>query len=399
MLTILSLAYGDFELLGAFHPIRIIGFFGIPICVKHWNQLKHSVFNNWVIYLLAFGIYMILSLLWTPNKHYGLIYGIHMTTMISCMMLIFFSIMKANSPLRSVERGWLLFALITLPIALWEITTGQHLSSGSYNEGSVIADHYRIFAAVTFGNLNSYVLMMTMSQPFLLLPILQKETSKKAKIGYATVFFITSCLCIISASRTGLIITVISWSLFGVFIFKQSVGIGKLVVLTIAILFISLVISHYMELQIFEQIIARMDGKHSIMDDSARTSLIKRGIQACANSFPIGGGVFSMQYMYETYARGRVNVAHNMILELLIEFGIISIFLFFLFYKSVFKLTKVKSVEARYLFWFVLLSSPFMFIVDDSYVVRSNMWIYMACIVGLAGISKYNFRLHENCTH
>ncbi len=389
MLTIMSLAYGDYELLGALHPVRIIGLMGIAICIQKWGQLKYSVFNKWVTFLLVFGFYIVLSVLWTPNKTYGLIYGIHMTTMIGCMMLIFLSAMKAEFPLRSLCKGWLMFSIITIPIALWEITTGQHLSSGSYNIDSVIDGHYRIFAAVTFGNLNSYVLMMTMSQPFLLLPVLQKDTSQKAKIIYATAFVITSYLCIICASRTGLIITTLAWFLFAIFKLRQTAVVANIVVQIITILFIFLLVSNYEQIQLFEQVIARMDGKSSIMEDASRLSLIKRGLHAFLWSLPFGGGVNSMQYMYETYAPSSVNVAHNMVIELLIEYGLISIFLFYLFYQSVFKLTKANSVVVQYLFWFVLLSSPLMFTVDDAYVVRANMWVYMACVVSLAEICKY----------
>ena len=172
IVTIASLAYGEFELLGAFTPIRLIGAFSACFIAKNWKLLIYSGFARWSLLLFFWWLYMTLSLLWTPDIMLGIIYWFHFTCIIACILSIFLSTIKANRPLHSFSLGWAFFVIITIPIALWEITSGSHLSSGSFNDGAVLGGEWKKFAAVTFANYNSYSLMLSYTLPFFMLLLL-----------------------------------------------------------------------------------------------------------------------------------------------------------------------------------------------------------------------------------
>ena len=56
ILTIASLAWGSYELLGALTPIRLIGFYGLVVAYKNRRVLKNAtkglstLFCFWIIY-------------------------------------------------------------------------------------------------------------------------------------------------------------------------------------------------------------------------------------------------------------------------------------------------------------------------------------------------------------
>lgn len=385
IVSILSLSYGNFELLGALWPIRIIGFIAIPLCIKHGKLLKDSIYRPWIIYFAIWWPYMLLSLLWTPDIYKGITYVFHMTSMMGCFMLFFLSVKKAKEPLQSVINGWSLFLLITIPIAIWEITTGVHLSSGSFNAGAISGGDYKVFAAVTFLNYNSYVLMLIMALPFIIIPLFQQGIKARYKLFYTIELLLLSTILIINASRTGIITLSIALILLCIYKYRESRGIGKFAIFFISFTLIFIIFSKINDIALFAQILARMEGKTSIMQDTGRVSLILNGIKIIEETYFVGGGIMSMNYLYKVHTTSSILYAHNMIIELLIEYGLIMIFFFVLFYLFLFRLRKGKSTVAKYLFWYILLSSPFMFIIDDCYQSRAGIWVFIASVVSLSG--------------
>ncbi len=386
IVTICSLAYGNYELLGALWPVRIIGFLALPICLKHGKLLLNSIFSPWVIFIIIWWLYMMLSLLWTPDITRGIVYAVHMTTMMGCFCLLFLCAIKSKKPIMSMSIGWMLFLMITVPIALWEISTGNHLSSGAFNEGAISGKNYRTFAAVTFMNLNSYVLMLVLSFPFITIPILRKDASNKLKFLSVVMLFLVSIILIINASRTGIIALMVGLVLLSLFKAKNSGRVAKSLIILTAVALFGFILANIEQIALFNQILTRLDGKSSIMEDSGRVSLILNGLEICKNNLFLGSGIMSMNYMYDTYTNSSIIYAHNMVIEMLIEYGILALFFFLLFYKFLFRLRKSDSVILKYLFWFVLIISPFMFIIDDYYQSRAGIWIFMASIISISGV-------------
>ena len=97
ILIIASLAYGEFEALGAFTPIRLMGVCSVFYIIKNWKKLLKSGFASWVEFLIFWWVCMTVSLLWTPDINLALIYWFHFTCIIGCFLALFISTMKAKA--------------------------------------------------------------------------------------------------------------------------------------------------------------------------------------------------------------------------------------------------------------------------------------------------------------
>ena len=399
ILTIISLAYGEYEALGAFTPIRLIGALSICNLIKNWRILKRSPFVGWLRFLFFWWLCMTVSILWTPDMIKGVIYWYHFTCIIGCILFLFRSTLKAKSPLFSFSMGWMLFVVITLPIALWEIYTGSHLSSGSFNEGAVFGGEWRRFAAVTFANYNSYSLMLTYTLPFFVLLTWSKseQRGRLFRLIVITTFVITSIILLINSSRAAFVCLFILVIIVLIFQYKDFSTFQRVFLLGITSLSVYLLIQNIENIEIFSQLFARLDGGNAFAD-SNRTKLIKIGLKIASDNYYMGGGIMSMVPLYSRY-QADFNYAHNLIIELLVEHGALICGLFLgLFAKSLMKIYRIKEHRYRFLFYFILFSFPFMIVIDDSYFGRSGFWIYLATIISISeipGLIKNQFQY--NC--
>ena len=387
IVLIASLAFGHFELFRAFHPIRILGLLLIPIYIHHGILSYYRHFSNWMILFGVWAVYMFFSLLWTPDVYGGFVGTFVMFSMFLCITLLFFCVKRAENPIHSLCRGWLLFALLTLPIAYWEIFTGNHLSSGSFNANDVINNHYRVFAAVTFRNLNSYVLMLCYSIPFLVMMFIDNSTKRIEKVFSLLTYFLVTIVLIINASRGGYVCLIISLLILFCYIYiKINVYLKILITTAIVMVFIYF-LDHLEDINLFFQIYERFSSTSSAFEDDNRIYLIIEGLKIFYRTCFLGGGIGSMTSLYEQYTDSNILYAHNMFIELLIEYGlIIPILLFYMIFKSIFRMRNTSNMVIRYLFLYSLCTFPFIIAVDDGYQTRSGIWIYLASIVSISSL-------------
>lgn len=391
VLIIASLAYGEYEALGAFTPIRLIGVCSVPFIIINIRLILKSKFSKWVKFFFFWWTYMTISILWTPDKTLGIIYWFHFTCIISSIISLFLSTIKANFPLKACAIGWLAFVLLTIPIALWEITSGAHLSSGSFNAGSIIGREYRKFAAVTFANYNSYSLLLTYSIPFLLLLTWNRciENRFLFRIVSLFTFLLVSSIILINSSRASFACLFFAIALFICFTIRYLHVYLRALLFIFVFFLLYVIIENIDQITVFSQLLQRLDGYESF-GDSNRTGLIRVGLKISADCLYLGGGIMSMISLFSLY-HADYNYAHNLIIELLVEYGaVISIWFIFLMALSIGKLYRNKITSHRFLFFYVLLSLPFMIVVDDYYFVRSGFWIYLGTIVSISESWKAN---------
>lgn len=382
-----SLAYGEFEALGAFTPVRLMGAFSIYYIMKNLKKLLKTGFAGWTKFLLFWWVFMSASLLWTPDINLGIIYWFHFTCIIGCFLSLFISTIKAKNPIRSFSIGWFIFVLITIPIAVWEITSGNHLSSGSFNEGATIAGDWRKFAAVTFANLNSYSLLLTYSLPFLVFLIWNDlcKTSKWMKRLVFLIFSIVFVVLIINSSRAASLCLFSAVFLMLLFQLKYFNKLQRLLLGGFVTTLIILIFQKIDEIEIFYQLFSRLDGRN-IFDDSNRIGLIKVGLDIAQENFYFGGGIMSMIPLYKLH-HADFNYAHNLLIEMLVEHGALICMIFIvLFVKLLIRIKTIKEINYQFLFYYLLISAVFMIVIDDYYFVRSGFWIFLASIISLAQV-------------
>lgn len=366
----------------------IVGLMCLPFAFKEivasFSAMK---FRSIVFFVFVWLLYALISMLWTiapepENALWGLFW------MMVIFLALFHCSFRANFPKRSFAQGWLLLLLLTYPIAFWEIISGEHLAKwGDFNEDSSIAlagggTQQRVFAAVTYKNLNSYVTLLCMALPMTFAAIVEL----KHKIYPFVISFVAVCLVLINASRGGLVCLIADFVVLFLFYNKAHFRYKRFVsVLLLGCLLLFVV---NFGLLIMEQLIGRLENIDSFTEDAGRWDVLQSGLLLLWDSGGFGWGVGSMVAAYETTGFW-LHYAHNFVMEFWVQYGFfLSIPLGLLLLKAVLILTKRKNVVALRLYGCLVLCSFLpVVIIDDSYLSHPYVWGYLATIFSMYQIA------------
>ena len=176
IILIASLAFGNMG--GLFEVFRVLVVLFIPL----FYNLHKRCYPQIKPYLTFFAIllsYSFFSILWAPVGNefprHALYVVVHLLLFLE---LIVFS-RSAKNPITSITTGWTLAVALTLVVAVWEITTDEHLSMSKQESDMTMRLGYEIiyrqFASVTFYNYNTYVTYLCFAMPFLFCGLMSKS--------------------------------------------------------------------------------------------------------------------------------------------------------------------------------------------------------------------------------
>lgn len=298
---------------------RILAMLFIPALFIRFGKCNYTKdIKRFFIFFMAFSVF---SLAWTFNFTEGckaIVYNIlHFALFFEILVFSRF----ANNPLNSISKGWTIVVFSLTIIAVWEIITGNHLplareSDQTINLGGVIAE--RILATATFANYNTFVTFLCFAMPwvFYRLNIVSME---KLSLLLSVITLILAILVIfIDGSRGGLFAILV---IIGVYVFFMPKGTVSLIT---SILFLSTlvyILISYGE-QIFVVLTMKSEGQ-GLASDSSRIDIWTACLKALMNSFGLGSGVGGINGAIESVSRNVINVPHNIIIEALLEYGII----------------------------------------------------------------------------
>lgn len=369
---------------GMLSPIRVVALILSPYI---WINIIYSKSKEIKIVLAFFILwytYSLFSLCWTSSISEALKELFYYYCHFSLFFLIILWSKKAQRPLLSVILGWCLFFVYSLPIALNEIWNNFHLSSSLHGNLDVNIGHGIIvnkkYAAVTFGNYNTYVTILCYSLPFLFSLLLYGKKLLTQFIGWSLVLSLAYIL-ITNASRGGIISYIIVFIIF-LFHYKNvRYKHKRLLVYFIVIILLLAIVSYGKEL--FMQILLRIGESDNISDvgeDSSRITLIKLSLKLFAESMFIGTGIGSIVASLQTIAP-EFTIPHNLFIEILVQYSFI-IFFFFLFF--LYKLYLRARHSGNNIIKFVIYSSlaclPFVGVINSGYLLAPEFWVYGASL-------------------
>ena len=373
-LLLSSLGFGGIG--GALQVTRILAIILLPVLFFKFSvrYYVHSYFN----FFLFFIGYCFFSLLWTPNRPKGVVEIIYFIV----HFVLFFEIIvfsyRARNPLDSMSKGWLIAVCMTLVVALWEITTDNHLpmsiqeSGDTMNAGGVII--YRKFASVSFGNYNGYVTFLCFSLPFLFYRVMRN------KCMFSIIAIILSCVCILfNASRGGLLSVSLMFLIYILFLRKQG---GKVYVYSLLLLFL---IGSFVFIQfgsgLFEAITYRtVNG--TLYSDAPRFEIWGRVWQVFLSTCGLGSGVGGLQDMMRQLSPSGISISHNLFLDILGRFGVIILLVFMLFLIGIFKKAyHVRNDATRTLLFLSLIPLPIYSIINSGYIFNTYVFSAFASLV------------------
>lgn len=374
-LIMLLISLQAFGLLGGFlRPVRVFAYCSILFVIIYFlNNRKKFIQYNYEFFFFAFWvIYAVISLTWVID--YGKAFLSIYQLMVS--IFLFFTLIwlagKANKPKESIIKGWILLFLLTLPIALYELTFDLHLPMSVQEEGETIGGILsRRFASVTFGNLNTYNLVLCYTLPFLLLAI--TRFTKKRQLFVNILLLVLLCyIVIINSSRAAILTVGVGLLLFLIYYLKK--GKGRLLFVSIGLVVVFFVIKNF-EL-IFLVTLYRFQSAG--FEDSTRSILLLNAWDALKNSYLLGVGAGNMEASMASYGT-RIVVLHNLFMEIALQYGVY-VFCGFLIilWRIIWKGMMYPEIR-----WFILIAFCVLGIssvIDARYLPKDYIWLFLGSL-------------------
>lgn len=377
------------------------------------------------IFLLAISfiwfIWGTISLFWTPDINSGIkeLVGIGLGLLL--VFSLVFLVANHIKVLNAVRLGWVAAFIFTLPIAVWEFITNQHLPSSVGSNLARGSNPFIInFATVTFGNRNTYITFIAVVFPFLIWGLNIAKTWR-GKLFYYGLIFAAVSLTFLNASRLGILIIGV-YSLFWISSIIFPKGLKSLFAMRarsiVSSIFIIAVIS-VLFIQVWQNTTLtrlRIISAFSGQDESLliRTDLIENGISMLKNTLGMGvgaGGFERSITLYpELYIRGATN-PHNLIVEIFSQYGIIIGCLFFLWLGYCFLLIlavpkiieKLKPNQEKDFYknavftgFLLLIGFPFYTSINSSFITFTFFWATIASIALITSMSYQIIKIRRN---
>lgn len=394
ILFIVSLIFG--LLGGALQVPRLLGTIFLPLLLANIKFLcQNKKVKNVLKFYVFFYAYCIVSVVWTPNKIIAFKEFLYFTTEISYFLeLILFS-MKANKPFQSLLKGWYVFILLTFPVALVELFADVHLGVSAFDSeamvnigGGIIAQ--KRFASVTFGNYNTYATVLCLATPFLLLKMLHKQTVIKELFNYV-VILILLYIVITIASRGALLALAIIFFIFIYYKRKLKITSNKAISFILVLVVVAGIF--YYGNEIFDQITNRMLKSEmkdeALFEDTGRINIILATIEASVNSLLVGHGIGSMLPILTEY-NASIPAAHNLLLEILLQYGLIITLYFIVFMLNIYLRGKYSDdLRMKFFIYSIIFSIPIISVINSGYLHMLVIWSFLSSLFSITYIIKW----------
>ncbi len=379
---ILFLAFGSVG--GAFQPVRLFIVGLIPLCTitfsKDDDLLKKYNYERY--YFIFWILYGFVSTMWVFHLDESMKELVYLIVNFYGFFSILSLSSRANKPQKSIIKGWMLLFVVTLPIALTELWFDQHLNisydtSDSYTNFGRGVVTQRIFASVTYGNLNGYNTILTYILPFLLSTLIRDEI--KSNKWMTAIYWILSLFLIYivfsNSSRAAIACVLIAFIVF-MFYYLRNI---KAFILFLSI-FIAVASTLYVKFEeLFYFLMLKMEVQG--LEDEGRQSLIINGFDALikSNLFGIGAADF-MPTMAREY--DMINTSpHNLFLEIIVQYGLVIGLLFLgMIGKIVWRIRKITSKRYKFIIISSLITFPMVTLIDSSYLLGVGTWLYIASL-------------------
>lgn len=379
LLLIVSLAFGNVG--GALQFSRFFSILFIPYYFSCYPSCAYYA-RNYYKFFAALIIYGIFSLLWSFDASRGveelIYYFVHAFLFLE--ILVFSR--KAHNPADSISLGWTISVALTLIVALWEITTDNHLSYSQQQSNEVmnVGGNVQIlhrFASVTFYNYNSYVTYLCLALPFILYRMRQFALKKKEKIFVLAVISLAIVCILFNGSRGGALSCLIVIVIFLMTSKSRKAFTRILFVIIIAIAVVMFIFKDELLLILS----ARLVTDRAVGEES-RWSIWEAAIKLFFHTFGLGVGLGGMSGGMSLFSKNGYLIPHNMLLEILVRFGFVffSIVCTFLL-KMFFGRKRIEDKNIRTLITMILFSMPIFSIIDSGYLFHPHFYAFFASLV------------------
>lgn len=378
---IASLASGEFG--GALQLSRAVTIFLIPQLLRTFITLPKVITQKPLQFVIVILSWCMISLLWTGAFERGLQECIYFIVHMFYFLEIIAFTYKSRKKLLSISIGWAIAVLVTSSIALWEIQSGQHLSTGRFEEDIVLFTGYaRRFASATFYNFNDYEVFLCYSIPFLLVAIYKVTDFKKLFLF----FFVLLCAVVIicfNASR-GATISALVMVVIGLWGTLRQRSISRWPLFLLLFLFVFFLYKYSNEILL--NLAARLDTTSAFESD--RTEIWYLAFLCLLNTGLMGTGIAGIETGMSVVSNHYLAV-HNLFVEILVEFGIFIFFYIVIILFKMFLYTLRGKTKYKRIILSTFLVLPFIFIVSSKYLLCPDLYAFISSFYILVYHDKF----------
>lgn len=375
---------------GVFLPFRVITFLLLPDFLSSLTKYIRYV-KTYINCTLFFFVYIIISVAWSPPGNEA------MAHLAYCIFhfILFFEILlfaiRAKSPFLSISTGWLIAVALTLVIAMWELTTDNHLSMSKKQGDEAVNLGYTIFmrqfASVTFHNYNTYVTFLCFAMPFVFHHLLAKYNLFVQRLT-ATFCLVLSAVCILfNASRGGLVAMVLMAALFFLF-----TGKGKR---TFFYVLVFGVVAYYVLNYFGESMFTMMEVRTTsgaLLEDDSRLEIWDHALDAFYKSGGFGVGLGGLKAAIRA-EWGGIAITHNIFLECLVEFGTIIFIGYIVYLTNLYKNAREYADRPeKYTVYMSLFTLPVYGIIDAGFLYSPFVFASFASLSVFANLNRINIQ-------
>lgn len=398
-ILIVSLLLGPllhFKVAASYHFI-ILGIFIYIILnfLKNNSKIKLSKLKQLPMlrFIIMWSVYSIFSLIWSVDKTLTLKYSYNIGLLLLLFLVVQYLVDSESKFYKIANFMVFILAIVNL-IGVWEIVTGNHIMP-NYLDNPVRLRLLKYTPGGFFMNPNDNATYIFQLLPFSMLSI--SNANKKVRLFAKINMVLSPVIIAATGSRT---ILILFFAILIPFILKR---VSKISIKRTLITFISLtiILIIFVKVPIVNDAISNALSEIRITklltsvkeegeSGNVRINLTLNSIRMMIDTYGFGVGagnhrVLMPDYSSNYYYTGSVSVAHNLLAELLADYGI---FIFILFIFSVIKSIKILKLiyrngpEKNQKTTYILMVANIIFVVaaigSSSIIQIPTLWILLA---------------------
>lgn len=427
-MTIISAFVGSLVLSIEIGPVHLFPFrfflfiicsvFLITIIIVNNGRLNlaHIKVKLFLQFLALWFCYAFVSMIWAAEKVDAFKNIIFLFTGIS---LVFFIVYYYRSLNNLKWLYWLFICIFValLPIAIWEITTGNHLEVSKMFEET--RERIAFMPSTVFFNPNDYAAYIVLTCP-MIYTLVRYSSSWLVRVLGIPVIIMCLWILVMTMSRSSYIALLMGLTFWFLFLlhWKHKIKILAVACLS-AIILMFVFFTQIMDL--LETIEKQMVSLNTLVSQGGgdtsidtRLNLMKNGIVFAAESLGFGVGAGNAEYYLANcaiYPVGGIAKMHNWWMEIMVNYGLFIFCGYVILYLSILynlwrihkcadNVTEKMICEALLISWV----SFFMASISSSSIMAfPPQWIYLGFTLAFLNYSKINVRnntiiLHGNWT-
>lgn len=330
---------------GAFHvfPFRILLLLLWAIVLSKTDRVFNMGFiqtKSFLGFLIFWFLYSLISLVWSADKVSAIKQITFLFMNVSLVLFMTYYIREFRH-VYFVYKIWLFIHLLLLPIAIWEIVTGNHLSNSGLLKVDEGYEFYKFAPTTVFGNQNDYATMIALVFPMLYVGVRYAE-EMRIKFLLLLVIILSVLILFFASSRANYIGVAMGFAFWFFFLLRTLSRFNLLLIFLLLLLLIAISLSESQVVfltAVWEDFNVLIDSQGDDAGIDIRSNLIKNGLYFLLITFGIGVGAGNIEYYMvhqPKYFVGDTANVHNWWIEILANYGIVVFLAYIIFFLGIF---------------------------------------------------------------